>query len=112
MLSCKCNGMNEECMICGGSGFINDSKIEIIQCLQNQKELEKQSEELQKYINGNSEKMYDSDLTNKIRKRKRKQQVITIAELDSSETMKYVGPNNPNRTSKSHQKKSKKKRRK
>ena len=57
---CICNGMNEECSVCGGSGFLDLISVDIIKTQYSPAELRKENEELKKYNAGTIEKFYET----------------------------------------------------
>jgi hypothetical protein len=93
--SCICNGMNEECSKCGGSGFIPDTEITIIKTNVDPRIIQRQKEELDKYQHGDEEKMYLSNKAGSIKRKKKPNK--TLVELNEKNYLQFVGPDNPNR---------------
>ncbi len=59
---CICSGMNEECIYCGGSGYIHNEKVVIIKIAINKKQLKKEKQELESYLHGGAIKVSDNSL--------------------------------------------------
>ncbi len=58
---CICRGMNQDCIKCGGNGYIDkEEKVEVIKLKVTKEQLEEESKELKAYKKG-KEKMYVSD---------------------------------------------------
>lgn len=94
---CKCGGMNEDCQFCGGTGLVEEKKIEIIKTVADKSEIKKQNSDLESYLHAKPEKMYISN--KKSLPRKKKNPVIkTLKELTDEDHLKFIGPNNPNKS--------------
>jgi hypothetical protein len=110
-IRCKCDGRNEECIYCGGTGEIKQDLIEIIKTEPDKKALQKQNSELEQYLHNDSEKLYGNNEKNifkNIRRKKKKVKPITIKELKVEDHLKYIGPNNPHRAKKTFTKRNQK----
>jgi len=123
---CRCDGMNEECIFCGGSGFLTEERVEIIKTIVDKSKLRKENKELDNYLHPNLEKDKDKRFkiakvlkkgslkrikpkkkTKAAKKKRSKKKTITVKELTKSEPLKYIGPNNPNRKTNTHSKRRK-----
>lgn len=97
---CICNGMNQECSLCGGSGFVNDDDIEIIKAVASPQAEKKQKEELDEYLHPKEEEssVVNRNGTRRARPKKvKKTKRTTLAELNDDNHLQFIGPNNPNR---------------
>jgi hypothetical protein len=61
---CVCDGMNEECSICGGSGYVNSPKVDIHRTVPSDSQLRKEERELNAYLHPHQE---PNEKLNKIR---------------------------------------------
>lgn len=104
---CRCNGLNDNCHICGGSGYISDEKVVIIKTVVQNSVKEKEQKELESYINSQSENLYTRKETSKRKKtksiqpakkdREKRKKFRIILTIDENDPLKHVGINNPNR---------------
>lgn len=67
---CRCGGMNEECIFCGGSGVVREKKPLIVKTTVNKSALKKENAELQAYLHPKSDDLYANNYKPKKRKNK------------------------------------------
>lgn len=55
---CVCEGNNQDCRYCGGKGFTNENKVEIIKLYPTRKETAKEKSDVESYLHEEKEKLY------------------------------------------------------
>lgn len=95
--ACKCGGMNDECLYCGGTGLVEDRKIEIIKTVVDKSKIKKENSELESYLHSRPEKIYVSNKKSIPQKNKKRAIVKTLKEIKIEDQLKFIGPKNPNR---------------
>jgi hypothetical protein len=93
---CKCNGMNEECIICDGKGYVELKEYEIVKVAINDLDLKREEEELKKYAQPLVEQVKQVWGSKVFRKRK-KDDYQTLISINEQEHLNFIGPKNPHR---------------
>jgi hypothetical protein len=129
---CKCRGMNEECIFCGGSGYLDETKLEIIRLKVESTQLAKENKQLKVYLHSKIDskdqinkrktlndkakkpnpkknkkakiKKPKSKKKNKVKRLKAKEKKTKTKKTLKGDMFKYIGPANPHRITDSHTK--------
>jgi hypothetical protein len=94
--TCRCQGMNEYCIICDGKGYVPLPGYEKINGEVNRAELEREEEELRKYSQPKQEEV-EQEYRPEVYRKKKKGLLPTLIAIPGDDYLNYIGPNNPNK---------------